>query len=174
MIDQRELAPEFIVAAGAEVDVQLQQALPLVGGEDAAALLGARQAFVRGAEDDQVLHVPAAVAVKVARADAVEGDGDGADVVAGEHQREEAGEALTVHRGVAEDGGALLERPDAQLPELSGLGGAAVPADALQLLRALSERLRQAQRGKEAGQGPRLFARGPGLLHRAGKGCERP
>ena len=81
VVDQRELTPELVVAPGAEVDVQLQKALPLVRGENAAALLGARQALVRGAEDDQVLHVPAAVAVEVARADAVEGDGDGPDVM---------------------------------------------------------------------------------------------
>ena len=174
VIDQGELPPEFAVPAGAEIDVQLLETAALVEGEDPAALLRHGQAAVGGTEDDQMPDVPAAVSVKVPGGHAVKRDGDRADVIAREHQREEPAEVRGVHGRVAEDAVALLEGADHQIPELAVLGGALVAAESLQLICPAAERLGQAQGGKEGAERFGLLRRGHGLVGGPLKGAERP
>ena len=122
LVDEVILAPERVVRAAADVELQLQQLAPLLGRKHAVRLAGARQPVVRRAEHDQVPDATAAHAVEVAGGHAVERDGDRADVVAGEHAQKQRRERVGVHLRAAEDGGKLLERADRQLPELGILG----------------------------------------------------
>ena len=122
LVDEVVFAPERVVRAAADVELQLQQLAPLLGRKHAVRLAGARQPVVRRAEHDQVPDAAAAHAVEVAGRHAVECDGDRADVVTGEHAQKERCERVGVHLRAAEDGGKLFERADRQLPELGILG----------------------------------------------------
>ena len=122
LVDEVVFAPERVVRAAADVELQLQQLAPLLGREYAVRLAGARQPVVRRAEHDQVPVAAAAHAVEVAGCHAVERDGDRADVVAGEHAQKQRCKRVGIHLRVAEDGGELLKRADRQLPELGVLG----------------------------------------------------
>ena len=52
LVDEVILAPERVVRAAADVELQLQQLAPLLGREHAVRLAGARQPVVRRAEHD--------------------------------------------------------------------------------------------------------------------------
>ena len=171
-VKQREFPPQFPFTA-AEIDVETQQSLALLVGEDAAALVGGREPVVRAAEHDEVADAAAAHTVKIARGDAVERDRDQADVVLREHMGEQAPEGAAVHRGVAEDGGALFERGDQDIPELAVFGGALGLPCRLECGGARLELLGQLPVGEQSGQRGGLLFGGRGALGARGKAQQR-
>ena len=167
VVDQGKFPPQLAVAPWAQIQLQLQQPLPLLLGEDPALLLGLGQALVGAAQHDQVLQAAAAVPVKVAGTDPVQRDGDGADVVLREHQQKQLAKLRHVHGAVPQDGGKLLQSRHTQLPQLPVLRRQFFPAALLQLLGAALQGLRQVQLLQQLGKGQGLGFGGvrlPGAL----------
>ena len=173
MVDQRKLAPELVFPGAAEVDVQLEQTLALLRGKDAAALLRGGQPRVGRAEHDQMPDAAPAHAVKVAGRDAVERDRDRADVVFRQHQGEQAAELLGLHGALAEDGGALLERADRDLPQLGSLSGKTFASGGGKRVGARGQKLRQLQVQQQPGQRRGLLGGGMGELCAPRKALQR-
>ena len=86
----------------------------------------------------------------------VQGHGDGAHVVLGEHQGEEPGELVQLHGGVPQDLGALLQAAAQDVPQLGVLLRQGGLAPAVQLRRPLRQPLRHPRRLQEAVKGDRL------------------
>ena len=94
----------------------------------------------------------------------VQGHRDGAHIVLGEHQAEQAGELLQLHGGLPQKGGALLQAPAQDLPQLPVLlrQGGLVPA--VELRHPVLQPLGQADLLHKAVKADRLPHPGPVLI----------
>ena len=124
------------------------------------------------AQHQQVPEAAAAHPVKIAGGDPVQGHGDQADVVLGEHAGKEPAEGHGVHLHVAEKRRALLQGRDDQLPELARLPGQSLPPVRLQLGGAGLQLLRQLQIDQQAREGRGLALGGVRQAAAAGKALQ--
>ena len=105
------------------------------------------------AQHQQMPEAAAAHPVKIAGGHPIQGHGDQTDVVLGQHPGEELAEALRVQGHVPQQGGALLQGGDHQLPELPVLPGQLLLAVRLQGGGAILQLLRQPQLLQQPGEG---------------------
>ena len=163
VIYKRVLAPQLRLAR-VKRQTGLGQRAALVAGEHAVVPLGRGKALVRGAEDYEVLYVPAAHPVHVARGNHVQRDGYDADVVLRERQKVQPRKGGGVQLHVSQHGGALLQRVNGGVPDARVLGGRLPAPGALQLVRALGQAQGELQRVKKPGERLTVLPRGRGGL----------
>ena len=162
VVDEGKLPPKLGVP-GVQGQAQLRKRPALLRAEHAALPRGAGQALVRGAEDDEVLYVPAAHPVHVARRDHIQRDGDDAHVILREREQIEPREARGVQLHVAQDGGALFKRGDRRVPEPGMLVRGLEASRGLQLVGTCGKALREVQVLEKLRQGQGLFPGAAGL-----------
>ena len=162
-VEVLQLHVEQVHARRGQLDALFPQPVPVLPAQKARAGLDGGQHVVVAPHEEQVLHPLPVVAGDLGCLDLVQGHGDGAHVVLGQHQLQEPGKLLPVQLRVLQDGGELVHNAAQQLPELAVLPGPLElsqllqPPGALLQLPGQLQLLQKRPQGLQLSPGPLLF-----------------
>ena len=156
LVDDGHLPVQLVGQPGGQLQPVGGQQAPVVVVEQARRRRGGGDGPVVRPQQEHHRAGPVGQAGHVAHIHPVQGHGDGAHVVLGEHQGKELGELVQLHGGVPQNLGALLQAAAEDLPELGILLRQRGLPPAVQLLGALGQPLRHPRRLQKGVEGGRL------------------